>query len=178
MRDALEQLAPSPPPREDRVDPIEDRPQDGRVVDVLEGRELPRLREARQVVARSAQDRDGRTGHYRFASIVQESPVSPTFSNPARWYSIRERLWTATESESAWNPSSRACTMQDRSSACPIPFRRWSGTTAMLSSGVFSFTKPNPGVSSVNVRYHAAPTGSPSISAITPPSPSRPQSSW
>ena len=55
--------------------------------------------------------------HYRLDSIVQDSPDSPIFSNPARWYIIRERLWTATDSDNAWNPSSRAWTMQERSSA-------------------------------------------------------------
>jgi len=63
-------------------------------------------------------DCDQRIGsHYRFASIVQDSPDPPIFSKPARWYSIRERLWTATESDNAWNPSSRAWTMHERRSA-------------------------------------------------------------
>ena len=62
----------------------------------------------------------------------------------------------------------------DRSRASPIPFRRCSGTTAIDSSGILSSTKPYPGSSAVNSRYHAAPTGRPSTSATTPPSPSRP----
>ena len=45
-----------------------------------------------------------RRAPYRFATIVQESPSSTTFSNPARWYIIRERLWTVTESESGLEP--------------------------------------------------------------------------
>src|SRR5207247_815486 len=114
----------------------------------------------------------------RFATIVQEPPSSSaTFSNPARWYIIRDRLCGATDSESDWTPSSRACTMQARRIASPIPFRRCSGTTAIESSGVFSSMNPYPGSSAGKTRYHAAPTGTPSSSAITPPSPDRPHPS-
>ncbi len=78
----------------------------------------------------------------RLTSIVQLSPCSPTFSKPTRWYIMRERLCTATESESVWKPSSRACTIAARSSVPPMPLRRCSGCTATESSGVFSSTKP------------------------------------
>ena len=36
---------------------------------------------------------------YRLTSIVQLSPCSPTFSKPTRWYIIRDRLCTATDSD-------------------------------------------------------------------------------
>ena len=43
-----------------------------------------------------------RADRHRLTSIVQFSPCSPTFSKPTRWYIIRERLCTATDSESDW----------------------------------------------------------------------------
>ena len=55
--------------------------------------------------------------------------------NLTRSYIIRDRLWTATDSDNAWKPSSRACTMSARRSVSPIPLRRCSGTTAIPSSG-------------------------------------------
>jgi hypothetical protein len=83
-RNQIHQLAAASSPGEDRVHPIQDPRDRPRSVGVLDRRELLGVREPGQIGARSAEDRDERAVHYRFASIVQESPVSPTFSNPAR----------------------------------------------------------------------------------------------
>ena len=100
------------------------------------------------------------------------------FATMNRWYIIRLRLCAATLSEIVWRPASRASRSAARRSVSPRPLRRCSGTTAMDSSGVFSSTNPYPGSSVLKRRHQAAPTRSPSISPITPPSPSRPHPWW
>ena len=93
-----------------------------------------RDRRAGRAGAVTASRRGARGARHRLTSIVQFSPCSPTRSNPTRWYIMRERLWTATDSDIVWNPSSRACTVAARSKVPPMPFRRCSGWTATDSS--------------------------------------------
>jgi len=57
----------------------------------------------------------------------------------------------------------------------PAPLPRRLGTTAIVSSGVFSSTKPKPGSSAVKSRYHAAPYECGPSTATTPASPGLPQ---
>ena len=123
---------------------------------------------------RRARRRDRPLARGSPASSRSRRPRRPSRSRPAGTSSA-SGCARATDSESDWKPSSRAWTMHERSTASPMPLRRCSGRhrDRQLRASSRRRTR-SPGSASVNTRYQAAPTGLPSTSATTPPSPWRP----
>ncbi len=107
--------------------------------------------------------------------VSEFASLESTIRYPSERYSCWAKFFRSTLRLIRRMPADRASAARARNRARPAPRPRQFAATPMVSSGTPGATKPYPGSVAGRKRSQAAPTGTPSASAITPRSVSRGQ---